>query len=131
MKNSPKVGTTAEQTFVVGPGHVIDFAEGGMPAILSTPWLIWFLEHAARQAVLGSLEASESTVGTHIEVDHLAATPLGQTVTCRARIVHVEGPRISLQLQARDEDEVIAKGFHKLLVIRVERFARKVQRKAR
>jgi fluoroacetyl-CoA thioesterase len=131
MKNSPRVGTSAEQKFVVGPGHLIDFAEGGMPAILCTPWLIWFLEHAARQAVLSSLEASESTVGTHIDVDHLAATPLGQTVTCRARIVHVEGPRISLQLQARDEDEVIAKGFHKLLIIRVERFARKVQRKAR
>jgi fluoroacetyl-CoA thioesterase len=131
MKNSPRVGTTAEQKFVVGPAHVIDFAEGGMPAVLSTPWLIWFLEHAARQAVVGCLEAGESTVGTHIEFDHVAATPLGQTVTCRARIVHVEGPLISLQLQARDDDEVIAKGFHKLQVIRVDRFARKLQRKGR
>ena len=51
-----------EQQFVVEPRHAIDFATGGMPAVLSTPWLIWFLEHAAREAVLPSLEPGESTV---------------------------------------------------------------------
>src|SRR5262249_48106614 len=100
MKSSPKVGVTGEQQFVVEPTHVIDFAEGSMPAVLCTPWLVWFLEHAARQAVLAVLEPGESTVGTHIDVRHLAPTPLGQTVTCRARIVQVEGSVISFQLEA-------------------------------
>ena len=57
MKGTPKVGTTGEQQFVVERRHAIDFAEGGMPAVLSTPWLIWFLEHAARAAVLPLLRS--------------------------------------------------------------------------
>jgi len=126
MKGSPKVSTTGEQRFVVGPNHVIDFAEAGMPAVLSTPWLIWLLEHAAREAVLPFLEPGESTVGTHIEVRHLAPTPLGQSVSCLARVVQGEGTFVSLQLEARDEQELIARGFHRLRVIQVNRFAQKV-----
>jgi predicted thioesterase len=131
MKSSPKVGTTGEQRFVVESKHAIDFANDGMPAVLSTPWLVWFLEHAAREAVLPFLEPHESTVGTYIEVRHSAPTPLGQTVTCRARLVQAEGTTISFQLEAHDAQERIARGFHRLQVIRVDRFAQGVQRKAR
>jgi predicted thioesterase len=130
MKGSPRVGTTGEQRFVVEARHAIDFAEGGMPAVLSTPWLLWFLEHAARQAVLPFLGPGESTVGTYLEVRHSAPTPVGQAVTCRARVVQAEGTTISFQLEARDGHELIARGLHKLQVIRVDRFARRVQRKA-
>ena len=77
MKSSPKTGTTGEQRFVVEPKHTIDFADGRMPAVLCTPWLIWFLEHAARDAVLPFLKPGESTVGTFLEVRHLAPTPVG------------------------------------------------------
>ena len=110
MRIGLKVGTTAERQFVVEPAHAIDFAEGGMPAILCTPWLVWFLEHAARDAILPFLDEGESTVGSHVDVDHLAATPVGQAVTCRARVVHMEGRLISFKLEARDEAELIARG---------------------
>ncbi len=130
MKGSPKIGTTGEQQFLVEPKHAIDFADGRMPAVLCTPWLIWFLEHAAREAVLPLLEAGESTVGTHVEIRHLAPTPVGRTVTCLARVVQAEGSLISFQLEARDEHEVIGRGFHKLRVINVDRFAQKVRGKA-
>jgi fluoroacetyl-CoA thioesterase len=129
MKGSVRVGTTGENRFVVEPRHVIDFADGGMPAVLCTPWLTWFLEHAAREAVLPLLEEGESTVGVQVEVRHLAPTPVGQSVTCRARVVHAEGGLISFQLEAHDQCELIARGFHKLQVIRVERFAQRVRRK--
>lgn len=131
MKGIPKVGTAGEQRFVVERSHAIDFADGVMPAVLSTPWLIWFLEHAARDAVLPSLDDGESTVGTHVDVQHLAPTPLGQTVTCIARVVRAEGAAVSFQLEARDEHELIARGFHKLRVIRVERFASRITGKSR
>ncbi len=98
-----------------------------MPAVLSTPWLIWFLEHAARAAILPLLDAGESTVGTLVELRHLTATPVGETVKCLARVVQAEGRSISFQLEARDEHELIARGFHKLRVINVERFAQKVR----
>jgi predicted thioesterase len=129
MKGTPKVGTTGERRFLVEARHAIDFAEGGMPAVLSTPWLAWFLEHAAREAVLPFLGPGESTVGTYLEVRHSAPTRVGQDVTCRARVVQVEGTAISFQLEARDAHELIARGFHRLQVIRVDRFARRVQRK--
>ena len=130
MKGSPKTGTIGELTFTVDPKHTIDFADDHMPAVLCTPWLIWFLEHAAREAVLPFLDGGESTVGTLIEVRHLAATPVGGVITCIARVVQTEGKVISFQLEARDGHEVIGRGFHKLRVINVERFAEKVRGKA-
>ena len=126
MKGSPKVGTTGEQQFVVERGHAIDFADGAMPAVLSTPWLIWFLEHAAREAVLPFLGPGENTVGTYIEVRHLAPTPVGKTVICRARVVQAEGAMIAFQLEAHDEHELIGRGLHRLRVIQIHRVTRKV-----
>jgi fluoroacetyl-CoA thioesterase len=131
MKGSPKVGTTGEQQFVVERSHAIDFADGVMPAVLATPWLIWFLEHAARAAVLPLLEPGESTVGMEIQVRHLAPTPVGQTVTCRARVLFGERCEVSFQLEAYDEHERIARGSHRLRVIRVDRFAQCVKQKTK
>ncbi|MGE3821442.1 MAG: thioesterase family protein [Isosphaeraceae bacterium] len=129
MRSGLKIGMTGERRFVVESAHAIDFAEGGMPAILSTPWLVWFLEHAAREAVLPFLEDGESTVGARVDVEHLAATPLGQAVTCLARVIHLEGGQITFQLEARDPWELIARGIHRMRVIQVERLARRVDAK--
>ena len=68
-------------------------------------------------------------MGTYLEVQHLAPTPLGASVTCRARVVQAAGTEVSFQLEAKDEHEVICRGFHKLRVINVERFAQKVHGK--
>lgn len=130
MQGSPKIGTAGEQQFVVEAMHAIDFADDRMPAILCTPWLIWFLEHAAREAVLPLLDVGESTVGILVDVRHLAATPVGGTVNCVARVIQAEGRVISFQLEARDEREVIARGFHRLRIINVDRFAEKLRGKA-
>ena len=130
MKSHPRIGAVGEQRFVVEPKHTIDFAQDGMPAVLCTPWLIWFLEHAAREAVLPWLESGESTVGVEIEVRHFAPTPLGHTVTCSARVIQVDGVRLSFQLEARDAVELIARGVHTLQVVQVESFAKRVHRKA-
>jgi fluoroacetyl-CoA thioesterase len=131
MRSGLKIGTTGERHFIVEPAHTIDFAVGGMPAILCTPWLVWFLEHAARDAALPFLEEGESTVGSHVDVDHLAATPVGHAVTCLARVIHTEGRLISFKLEARDEVELIARGLHRLRVIQVDRLARRVEAKSR
>ena len=131
MKSLPKVGTLGEARFVVEPRHAIDFAEGGMPAVLCTPWLIWFLEHAARAAVIPLLEQGESTVGTEVQVRHLAPTPVGQAATCQARVIFAERNEVSFQLEAHDEHERIARGSRRLRVIRVDRFAHRVAQKAK
>ena len=129
MKDKAKTGTVGEEHFVVSERHLIDFTHDGMPQILSTPWLIWFLEHAARNAVLPLLEPGESTVGVVVNVEHTAASPLGAKVVCRARVIYADGPLVSFQLQAFDEQEQIARGTHKLRVIEATRLAKRVQQK--
>ncbi len=130
MKSRPKNGTKGEIQFVVQQTHAIDFASDEMPAVLCTPWLLWFLEHAAREAVLPHLEEGESTVGVHVDFRHLAATPLGHRVTCTARIISNDGNLFTFQIEAHDEQERIARGVHQLRVIRCDRFKARVQAKA-
>ena len=129
MRGTPRIGSTAERKFTVETVHAISFGTDGPLRVLSTPWLVWFLEHAALDAALPFLEPGEITVGTRVEVDHLAPTPVGAQVTCTARIVHSEGPVISFQLEAGDGDETIARGFHKRRVVKVDRFAERVRQK--
>ena len=131
MKSGVKTGTVGEERFVVSEQHLIDFAYDGMPQILCTPWLIWFLEHAARNVMLPLLEPGESTVGVVINVEHTAATPLEVEVICRARVIYADGPLVTFQLEAHDEHEQIARGTHKLRVIQASRLAKKVQSKVR
>ena len=131
MKGVAKIGTVGEARFVVSEQHLIDFAYDGMPQILCTPWLIWFLDHAARHAVLRLLEPGESTVGVVLNGAHLAATPLAAEGGCRARVFYVDGPLISFQIEAYDEHEEIARGMHKLRVIEAARLAKRMQSKTR
>mgnify|MGYP001200208726 FL=1 len=131
MKSRPRPGQSAKIRFVVEAKHIIDFAEEGMPAVLATPWLIWFMEHTAREAMLPHLEPTESTVGTLVDIEHLAPTPLGQAVNCRAQVLRSEGSQFLFKLEAFDEREKIANGLHKLNVIDKARFAGRVARKTK
>ena len=130
MRALPAIGTTNETRFVVETRQAIEFAGAGMPAVLSSPALIAFLERAARESLLPFLEPGESSVGTEIELRHLAPTPPGDRVICTARVIQVAGATVSFQVEARDSHEVIARGFHRRQVISVERFARRVEAKA-
>ena len=130
MKSLPRIGTVGDLQFVVESKHVIDFATDGMPAVLSTPQLIGLLERTARQTLQPFLEPDERSVGIEIELRHLAATPLGQPVTCTVRVISAEKNQVGFQIEARDSQELIARGLHKRAVIRVNSFADRVRRKA-
>lgn len=130
MTSRPPIGTSGQLNFVVGAEHVIDFATDGMPAVLSTPRLIGMIERTARESLDRFLEPDERSVGMEIELRHLAATPLGASVTCVTRVIHVDDRQISFQVEARDNQELIARGLHKRAVIRVGSFARRVAAKA-
>ena len=129
MKSRPQVGATGELAFKVEPQHAIDFAAGGMPAVLSTPNLIGFLERTAREMLAGCLEDGEQSVGVEIELRHLAPTPVGQTIHCTARVIHAEDREVTFQISACDERELIARGLHKRAIIRTESFNRRVKEK--
>jgi fluoroacetyl-CoA thioesterase len=131
MKDRPRIGSVGELRFTVEPRHVIDFATDGMPAVLSTPNLIGLLERTARECLSPMLESEERSVGTEIEIRHLAPTPLGASVTCLARVVATEGNTVTFHVEARDEHEVIVRGLHRRAVVRVETFARRVAHKTK
>jgi predicted thioesterase len=129
MKTIPRTGMTGEERLLVGEDNRIRFADERMPAILATPWLVAHLEYAARHAIEGCLEGHERSVGTFIEVEHLAPVPEGFTVVCRARVIRAEGPVVTFQVEAHDGTEVVARGLHRRRIIDVDRFARRVARK--
>jgi predicted thioesterase len=130
MKSRPKIGTVGEFKFTVAQEHAIDFASGGMPAVLSTPRLVGLIERTARESLHPFLEDNERTVGAEIEIRHLAPTPLGEQVTITTRVIQAESKLVDFQFEVRDQHEVIARGLHKRAVITVESFARRVARKA-
>jgi predicted thioesterase len=87
MKGAPKIGTTGEFEFIAEQKHCIDFATDGMPAVLSTPNLVGLIERTARESLQPFLEANERTVGTEIEIRHLAPTPMGMRVSIATRVI--------------------------------------------
>jgi predicted thioesterase len=129
MKQTPRIGMAGEHAVEVGPDNRITFADARMPAVLATPRLVGYLELAAREAIAACLDDNERSVGTMIEVEHLAPSPEGFNVTCRARVIHVAGPVVTFQIEAHDNVEPIARGIHRRRIIDVDRFARRVERK--
>jgi predicted thioesterase len=124
------LGLSAEEILVVGPGNTIVFADDRMPPVVSTPSLVAALEIAARNALAPCLSENERSVGAWIEVEHLAPVPPGFTVTCRARVIHTDGPVVTFQIDAHDGTEAVARGIHRRRVIDVDRFRRRVESKA-
>ncbi len=129
MKSRPRIGNSGELKFTVAQEHVIDFATGGMPAVLSTPRLVALVERTARESLYPFLDDNERTVGSEIEIRHLAPTPLGQTVTIVTRVIGAGERLVDFQFEVRDAHEMIARGLHKRAVVTVEGFAKRVARK--
>jgi predicted thioesterase len=98
-------------------------------AVLATPALCALFEQTAVLAVSAALEPGEATVGTHLEIDHLAATPLGMTVTVRARLEAIDQRRLAFAIEAHDGREMVARGRHERFVVDLKRFLERVAAK--
>ena len=99
------------------------------PRVLSTPHMIGRMELTSRDAVLPFLDAGFDTVGTHVDVYHLAAAPIGAVVTFTAEVTAVDGRRIQFRVEARDEKEKIGEGTHERAMINVAKFATRLAEK--
>ncbi len=97
--------------------------------VLATPALVGLFERAAMQALVGTLDPGEASVGSVVEITHLAPTPSGAEVTVRARISHVEGALVWFELEASDDRETVARGRHSRAIVDRNRFDRRVARK--
>ena len=101
----------------------------GLVPVFATPFMIALMEGAAAAAVLPCLNDDEGTVGTHLNVAHSAATPIGMKVWAEATVTAVEGKKISFDVIAFDEIGEIGRGTHERFIIKPEKFLQKVQAK--
>jgi predicted thioesterase len=124
------IGTRREQTLLVTSEVAISFLGVEQARVLATPQMIGHMEITCRNAVLPFLDGGYDTVGTHVDVAHLAATPMGMTVTFRAEVLSVEDRRVNFKVEAFDEKEKIGEGTHQRAIINVARFAARLQAKA-
>ena len=123
------IGSKAEHSLTVTPEIAINFLGLETARVLGTPFLILNLEMCARTLAFSQLDPGFDTVGTLVNVRHLAATPLGMNVTFRAEVISLDDRRVTFHVEAHDEKEKIAEGTHERVVINVERFAARVAAK--
>jgi len=102
-----------------------------MPRVFATGFLVGFIEWACIQALRAHLDwPREQSVGTHVNISHLAATPPGLEVVARVRLVEVDGRRLVFEVEASDGVDVISRGTHERFVIDAEKFVQKAEQKA-
>jgi fluoroacetyl-CoA thioesterase len=123
-------GLAKEITITVQAEHPAATFDKNIPPVLSTPHLIGFLEGAAHAVIAGELEEGQSSVGSQINLRHLAATPVGMQVRIRVALLEVDGRRLIYKVEAWDEVEKVAEGDHERFIIDWKRFVDKVEKKA-
>jgi len=114
----------------VGEEHTAPSVGSGAIHVLGTPVMINLMEAAALAAAEYLLPAGHQSLGIHLDVSHLAATPVGMKVTATAEVTAVEGNRIKFRVEAHDEADLIGEGTHERVVVNVERFDKRVRAKA-
>ena len=136
MKPTLAAGLTFRFQFTVPAGKTVPqlYPESAlfqeMPRVLATGYLVGLMEWACIEAVKPHLDwPREQSLGTHVNVSHMAATPPGLTVTVDVRLDRVEGRRLSFTLSAHDGVEKISEGTHERRVIDVARFEERLKKK--
>jgi predicted thioesterase len=107
-----KIGMRAERTLVVPPERTVGHFLPHMPMVYATPMMILEMEMASGDAISGLLEPGWVTVGTEVDVRHLAATPVGATVRTTARVIAVERRVIRFEVEAFEGERRIGEGRH-------------------
>ena len=123
-------GLTGTAEMVVGEQHTAPRVGSGRIRVLATPVMINLIEAAALAAVEQSLPEQHQSLGTRLDISHVAATPVGMRVRATAEVVGVEGRTIRFRVRAEDEHDLIGEGTHERVVVNLERFDERVREKA-
>ena len=107
----------------------VGFAD--MPPVFATAFLVGFAEWTCVEALRPHLAAGEQTVGVHVDLSHVAATPVRMRVTVAVELIGIDGRRLRFRVECRDEVELIGAGFHDRAIIDALRFRERVSRKQR
>jgi|SRR5690348_8258373 len=123
------IGTKGESRILVTSENAITFLGADGPRVLSTPHMIGYMERTCRDTVLPLLDSGHDTVGTQVNIRHLAASPIGIPVRFTAEVIGVDGRRVNFRVEAWDEKEKIGEGTHERAIINVAKFATRMAEK--
>jgi fluoroacetyl-CoA thioesterase len=124
-------GLRGEVKLVVAGEHTAKHIGSGGVQVLATPQMILLMERAGVAAVDHLLPEGYRTVGVHLDVRHLAPTPIGFEVTAAAELTAVNGRQLTFRVTAHDGTELVGEGSHQRAIIDVARFGERVAQKAR
>jgi fluoroacetyl-CoA thioesterase len=123
------IGLKGSAEMVVGEEHTAPRVGSGRIHVLATPVMINLIEAAALAAVEHLLPEGHQSLGTHLDVGHYAATPVGMRLRGTAEVTKIDGRNIEFRVEAHDDRERVGDGTHVRVVVNVERFDQRVQRK--
>ncbi len=131
MSEQPQfpAGFTGEATVVVSPEVTARHLGSGTVAVFATPEMVRLMERAAVNGLAPHLAPGQQSVGTMVNVKHLAATPIGATVTARAELLSIDGRRLLFKVSAHDGTDLIGEGTHERALIDLAKFEQRVAAK--
>lgn len=124
-----RTGIKGEETEVVDSGNTAAAMKSGTLQVYATPAMIALMEQAAYKSVQDELEEGQGTVGTRMEVSHISATPLGQTVTAKSVLSAIDRRKLTFQVEAYDGEGKIGEGVHERFIVDQESFQKKADSK--
>ncbi len=125
-----KAGITGEARAVVSEANTAIAFGSGSVNVFGTPAMIGLMENAALSSVDPLLEEGYTTVGTKVDVQHLAATPIGMEVVARSKLVEVDGRRLVFEVEASDGAGPVGRGIHERYIVKLEGFLKKAGERA-
>ena len=123
------LGSIGNTAITVADEHTAPFIGSGRVRVLATPVMINLFEAAALASIEHLLPPGHQSLGTHLNVSHVAATPVGMRVTATAEVIAVDGRNVKFKVSARDERDLIGEGVHDRVVVDVAKFDVRVQAK--
>jgi predicted thioesterase len=126
-----KAGARAEASETVNGENTARFLGSGDLDVYATPAMIALMEKAAVQTTALFLPEECSTVGTSVNIKHIAASPLGANIRAEALLTGLDGRKLSFEVRAWDDKELIGEGLHERFIIEKKKFMEKVEEKRR
>lgn len=124
-----ETGITGTCSMVVGDDDTALAQGSGTLRVLATPALIALMERTAWESIAGELEQGQATVGTAMDMEHTAPTPVGMTVTCESKLVGVDRRALMFEITASDERGPVATATHSRFIVDADRFQTKADAK--
>lgn len=128
--DSLEVGLIGRAELIVGTNDTAPRVGSGKIPVLATPVMINLIEEAALDACETLLSEGKQSLGTLLNVSHVAPTPIGMKVTATAELIEVDGRQLVFKVEARDAIDVIGEGVHHRVVVTEAKFMKRIEEKA-